>query len=124
MDNNSFDTKKFKTLKAKWDKKLSDAGFEDIENGDGSLKASTDSRTIQYALKEKEARETYYSIAREFLNSQCFAHFESVYREIWEFHCDGIGARTIAKKLKITSYRVETAITTLQKLAKLKKESR
>jgi len=119
-----FDTKKFKSLKATWDKKLALSGFEDIENPDGSLKATTDSRTIKNALKGKEERETYYSIARGLLNSNTFSNFETFYREIWELHCEGIGVRTIAKKLKMTSYKVEITILRLQKLAKLKKEKK
>jgi len=119
-----FDTKKFKSLKATWDKKLALSGFEDIENPDGSLKATTDSRTIKNALKGKEERETYYSIARELLNSNIFANFETHYRLVWELHCEGIGVRTIAKKLNVTSYKVESTIIKLKKLAKLKKDKK
>ena len=52
-----FDTKKFKKLKAEWYKKLTAAEFNDIENGDGTLIAEVDPRTIANALKEKEERD-------------------------------------------------------------------
>jgi hypothetical protein len=111
---------KFRALKAKWYKKLALAGFEDIENDDGSLKAATDTRTIRNALKEKEERETYYTIARGFLNDP---NFPEQFRAVWMEHCEGIGARTIAKKLNLTSYKVETAINEVRKLAKLRKRN-
>lgn len=117
---NMFDGKKFKALKAKWDKRLAAAGFEDIENSDGSLKATTDTRTIRNALKEKDERETYYSIARAFLHDP---EFPEKYRLIWVDHCEGLGARTIAKRHGITSYKVETAINIVRKLAKLRKRN-
>lgn len=109
---------KFKKLKAKWDKKLADAGFEDIENEDGSLKATTHPRTVQLALQEKEERETYYRIAAGFLHNHQFEN--SLERQIWTQHCDGIGARSIAKTLKITAYKAEKIINKLQRLAKLR----
>lgn len=117
---NPFETKKFKKLKAVWDKRLLKSGFEDIENSDGSLKATTDTRTIRNALVDQTERETYYSIAVEFLNAHEFS--DMIEREIWKEHCDGIGRLSIAKKLNLTFYRVNLIITKLQKLAKLRKK--
>lgn len=114
-----WDTKKFKLLKAKWDKKLLDSGFEDIENADGSMKASTDPRAIKNALKEKEEREIYYSIAREFLETHAFK--SSTERDVWALHCEGLGKLSIAKELKVTAYRAENTVLEIQKLAKLRK---
>lgn len=110
---------KFKRLKDKWDEKLRNSGFEDIENSDGTLKVDTDPRTVSHALKEKESRETYYSIARSFLVDYEFT--KKLEKDIWENHCEGIGARSIAKKLEVTTYRVESIITQLQTLAGLKR---
>ncbi len=119
MNMGEWDTKKFKALKAKWDKKLENSGFEDIENSDGSLKAGTDPRAIQNALKEKEEREIYYSIASEFLETHAFK--EGLHRDIWQLHAEGLGKLSIAQKLKITPYRVETTINEYRILAKLRK---
>lgn len=106
-------------LKAKWNKKLLDSGFEDIENSDGSLKNSTDPRTIASALKEKDARQTYYSTAQEFLNVGTFSSLEEY--AIWKAHCDGVSFRKIAKELGTTFYRVRSITVKFQKLAKLRK---
>jgi len=109
--------KSFKLLKAKWDKLLKKSGFEDIEKADGSLKSSTDSRTIANALQEKEERETYYSLAREFLVTHKFE--DGIEKQIWEQHCEGIGMTPIALKLKITRYKVIMCIKKLKLGAKL-----
>lgn len=113
-----FTTKKFKRLKAEWDKKLLETGFDDIENEDGSLKASTDSRTIANALKEKEEREAYYIIATQFLHSHQFKN--DTEKKIWAEHCEGTGIRNIAKLVKLTNYKTYSTIIKLKKLAGLK----
>lgn len=48
----------FKKLKKKWDKKLTDSGYDDIEYADGSLKSDGNRATI--AWDNKEAIEDYY----------------------------------------------------------------
>lgn len=115
----TFDTKKFKALHEKWSKKLEASGFEDIEDDKGTLKHTTCPKVIKRAINNKEDREIYYSIAREFLNNYSF--FDDVEYKIWEAHCEGIGARTIAKSLKISTYKVEINIKKFKELAKLKK---
>lgn len=114
----SFNSKEFKKLKAEWDKKLLESGFQDIENTDGTLKASTDPRTISNALKEKEEREIYYTIARRFLQTHTFAN--EIEKKIWEGHTEGIGIRKIAKLVNFTDYKTYLTIINLKKLAGLK----
>ena len=93
------------------------SGFNDIENKDGTLKASIDPRTIAFALKDKESREIYYSTAEEFLRTH---EFEDVLlQKIWTEHCEGTSYRKIAKKLNLTFYRVSKAIIYLRELAGL-----
>lgn len=115
-----FNNKKFKQLKAKWDKKLLDSGFDDIEEEDGTLKYATNPRAIKNALKDKEEREIYYSVAREFLETHAFKNI--MHRNIWELHCEGMGKLPIAEKLSVTPYRVEVTINEYRILAKLRKE--
>lgn len=117
MTDNVFKTKKFKLLQTKWYKKLADAGFEDIERDENTLKASTDIRTVRQAYIDQEERQTYYSIAKEFLNSHRFKTEEE--REIWRLHCEGIGQLTIARQFDMTYYRVNFIISELKRLAKL-----
>lgn len=114
-----FKTSKFKSLQKKWYKKLDKEGFEDIETADGGLKAPTHPRTIAYAMKDKEEREAYYSIARDFLNSYKFS--DDTEQSIWELHCEGIGYKTIAKQLGVKARRLYDILVRLQKLARLKK---
>ena len=109
----------FEKLKAKWDKKLLDSGFVDLENKDGSLKETIDPRTVANALKDKEAREIYYSMATEFLIKHKF--LSRLEKAIWSAHIDGVSFRDIAQISSITFYRVRKIVTELQKLAGVKR---
>lgn len=104
-------------LKAKWEKKLKNSGFNDIENADGSLKAEVDPRTIAYALKD--GRSEYYMQATQFLNR--FKFSTALERSVWHMHSEGSSFRTIASVYDMTFYKVRTTINKLQKLAGLKK---
>lgn len=115
----TYKTAKFKKLQKKWYQKLNEAGFEDIEDAEGRLKATTHPRTVKRALSDREERETYYNIARDFLNNH---KFESQTEEsVWELHCEGIGYRTIAQKLGEKDRRIYDVLVRLQKLAGVKK---
>lgn len=116
---NPFGSNKFKKLKAKWDKKLASTGFNDIENADGSLKASTHPRTIALALQEKEERDAYYTIASQLLHTHPFAN--AVEKKIWEMHCEGISIRDIMSKLKIGHHKIELVIDEMRKIGKLRR---
>ena|ERR1700677_398938 len=105
-------------LKNKWDKKLLDSGFHDIENKDGTLKAEADPRTIANALKGKASIEAYYSQATQFLNAHRWSNNKD--KAIWEGHCNGLSFRTMAKLLSLTYYRVRNIVIKLQKAAGLK----
>ena len=109
----------FEKLKSKWDKKLADSGFKDIENKDGSLKKEVDPRTQAYAFKEQESREIYYDMAKTHL----FSHmFETTLEEnVWMWHVDGKSFRDIANTFNVTFYKVRQIVNTHQKLAGLKK---
>lgn len=107
----------FKKLKKKWDKKLADSGFVDIENSNGTLKAESDPRTIAYALTMGESRQVYYRAATMFLVSYDFPSEQD--KNIWTMHCEGMGARVIGNQLGITTYKAESTLTKYKKLAKL-----
>lgn len=104
-------------LKAKWEKKLKDSGFNDIENADGTLKAEVHPRTIAYALKD--GREEYYNGATTFLDK--FKFSSALEKSIWHMHCEGESFRDIATAYDLTFYRVRTVINKLQKLARLRR---
>lgn len=107
----------YEKLKVKWDKKLKDSGFEDIENKDGSLKSSTDPRTIATAMRDGRAE--YYNQAGNFLNTFSFPKPKE--QLIWYMHCNGDAFRYIAKVVGVTFYEVRTIVVKYQKLAGLRK---
>lgn len=109
----------FKKLKRKWYQKLADVGFEDIEKSDGSLMAEVDPRTISSALKDRENREIYYTIAVTFLGAHIFPTVQE--HRIWSLFCDGCSAAIIAEKLGISLYKADSILTKYKKFAKLPK---
>lgn len=104
-------------LKAKWDKKLRDSGFEDIENADGSLKTEGHARTLDNARTDN--REEYYRQARTFLNSHKFVGLKEY--AVWFEHCNGASFRSIADQYNLTFYRVRSIVVKYQKLSGLRK---
>lgn len=110
--------KNFEKLKAKWDKKLLDSGFEDIENKDGTLKSEGHLRTLSRGFKD--SREQYYREAQNFLNTYKFDN--KMECGIWNMHSEGTSFRTIASVFGITFYKVRTIVVKLQKIAGVKRE--
>ncbi len=91
----------FKALKAKWDKKLADSGFEDIETANGDLKRHTayGSRGLGYHGQIGwDAKVSYYTMAEHFLNDYRFD--TNMDKVIWEYHANGISVREIAQLLQ------------------------
>src|SRR5271166_3422085 len=107
-------------LKAKWEKKLRDSGFADIENKDGSLKEEVNTRTLAYALKD--GREEYYKEAREILNGEKTKFTTLLDYTVWKLHSEGVSFRKIGQELKLTFYKVRTIVKKIQKIAGLMRE--
>lgn len=107
-------------LKAKWNKKLADSGFEDIENADGSLKPEVDYRSMDSTRGDilHDGRQEYYSIAQDFLNRGKFATLLDY--TIWKLHAEGMSYRDIGNELKLTFYKVRSTVKKIQKLAGVK----
>lgn len=96
-----YDTPSFKALNEKWQQKLSDKGFKDIETPNEKLRLW---HSEYFANKKRfdpevvEARQNYYRIAGQFLNEHPFkCAFD---RKVWTMHADGMGIREIAAKIK------------------------
>ena len=90
-------SKEFKALQAKWNKKLAKSGFYDIEQEDGNLK-SWHSFRFQAAGKDGSgaAKEEYYRLAGQFYHDYAFKNnFE---KKVWYLNSEGFSAREIAKK--------------------------
>lgn len=106
-------SKEFKKLKAKWYKKLTNSGFVDQEHDERNLKQFSGKASIdQENGRSKLDRWTqmgvtvqikdhwkwsYYSRAREFLNSHQFS--SKTEKLIFSMHTEGIGVRDIAAKI-------------------------
>lgn len=110
--------KNFEKLKAKWNQKLVDSGFTDIENADGSLKREGHPQTIEQGFKDGRAE--YYNQAQEFLNGAKFSTL--IEFTIWKMHTEGISFRDIAAELGLTFYKARNTVIKFQKLAGLRKD--
>jgi len=106
-----------KKLKDKWDKKLKDSGFIDIEKADGSLTVEVHPYTLDNAMRDN--RQTYYSTAQDFLNKTKFSTLLDY--SVWKSHVDGVSFRDIARELGVTFYKVRNIVVKFQKLSGLKK---
>ena len=93
MDRNS---KEYKTLVAKWEKKLEESGLENIEQPDGNLKLwASQFFKVRYDATVFEAKEQYYRLAGQFLNDYRFE--DKLDKQIWKMHAEGMSIRTIVK---------------------------
>ena len=87
-----------KSLQKEWYKKLKDSGFDDIEDTkhpNMPLKAWHSFGRFNVSTMDREASETYYSLARDLLNTHKFK--SKLHKIIWEHHCDGQSNRHIEK---------------------------
>ncbi len=95
-----FKTKSFLKLKKTWYKKLEKAGFEDAESVSGQDELLKTWHNHRFkAVRDLEARTTYYSNASWFLEHHCFD--TSLEKRIWKCHAEGITLRETARLLKM-----------------------
>jgi Mor family transcriptional regulator len=108
-------------LKAKWNRKLADSGFQDIERADGSLKPEVDYRSLDSTRGNNliDGRQEYYYTAQDFLNRGKFTSLLDY--TVWKLHAEGMSYRTIGKELNLTFYKVNTIIKKVQHQAGIKK---
>lgn len=116
----------YNKLKKEWYKRLENSGFQDIEQDEDNLKSWSVSKGVrnrnngasaQQVLENREARETYYRLAGQFLHDYRFTSRTD--RLIWEKHSDGESIRDIVKILalhgiKTTKNPVNEVIKTLR----------
>jgi hypothetical protein len=109
MDRNS---KEFKELKAKWDKKLEKSGLENIEQEDGNLKnwssrvfsSSRSGINVEDRIEYYKSVEGYYRTAGQFLHEYKFKSNKE--KLIWELHCEGLSVREIMIIMRKRKFRV------------------
>jgi hypothetical protein len=104
----------FKKLQAKWDKKLADDGFFDIEQRDGNLKVwASHLHKVHYNETLYRAKEDYYRLAGQFLHDHKFD--SRLERAVWELHSTGVGMREIVvmlkkRRMKIYKWKVQQIV--------------
>ena len=108
-------TKPSKALQAKWNKKLADSGFVDIEEPNSPLEwlKRWDSnyfarRTAWRGPERMAAQADYYHQCFQFLHNHQFD--VELERKIWAMHADGISAAQIKRKLRCKTNTVSKAL--------------
>ncbi len=91
-------SKQFKSLQAKWYRKLKEMGFEDIEKIEEMVRFHGLDFQTQYSPSQFKEKQTYYAEAKELLNQDIF--LDSVERRIWALHTMGYSIRRIVGVLK------------------------
>ncbi len=98
MKVSEFNTKKFRSLKTKWYKKLLKSGFNDIETSNEYLKIPSKEVLRESRISSKQSKEDYYYLADQFLNEYNFK--SDLEKTIWEYHCNGLGSPAISDTLR------------------------
>lgn len=114
-----FDSKQFKTLQARWYKKLQSSGFEEAEDINSPRELLKDWHSMyfqkRYTPDTFSAKQEYYRLACLFLFSHKFQN--DLEKKIWYMHAEGLPIRKIKSKLKRTKIsKVRTIITALSKI--------
>lgn len=94
-------TQKFYKLNAKWQKKLADSGFEDIEdtNSPREMLKCWHSQYFQvkYTPEQVQARQSYYETVGHILHETRWRN--RVHKEIWRLHAEGYSLRETSYQL-------------------------
>lgn len=90
-------SRSFKKLQHKWDKKLKESGFEDIEDRNSKMEFLKQWHGGYFQRNWDGSRYEYFLKASAFLNSYLFQ--SEIEKSIWEGHADGKTIREIAKEL-------------------------
>lgn len=95
----------FKELKAKWDQKLKESGFEEIENGPFLKLWHSTYFYAMYSVEEIEENQQYYRMAADFYWR--YRDFKSdLHREVWRLHSEGYSRRKVAQILKREGHKI------------------
>jgi hypothetical protein len=87
-----------KKLAQKWEKKLAKEGLSDIEDSKGRLKSWHSFKfQMQFSPEQFNEIQDYYAKCDNLLHY--FTFKRPLDKEIWEYHCQGLGVRSIAKKI-------------------------
>ena len=98
---NPFQTKEFKALHDKWNKKLEKEGLKEIDNTGIS---HADYFRLNYNNIDASSKAEYYRNAGYFLYEHKFK--TELERKIWELHAEGVSIRDIVNVLKKQRFKV------------------
>lgn len=125
-----YDTAEFKKLNARWQKKLKNSGFDDIEKeitlkGEGGNKKVYTLKTWSFSLfrgrfdtTAYEAKNSYYRMAVHFLHSHIFRN--ALEKTIWKKHSEGMSYDKIDNFIQSKKGKARRTIEPLAVLMKLK----
>ncbi len=110
-----YQSQKFKSLQRSWYEKLSQSGFNDIENSKYEVSQLKDWHCVYFQIRHTpesfEAKQEYYRLATAFFNTHDFQSEQD--KQIWLLHADGYSIREIAAMIQKSVYRVHKAIKSL-----------
>lgn len=113
-----YQSNKFKNLNKKWQGKLKDSGFNDLESTDFYLK---EWHSLKFRNKTNDlltrVKIDYYRLAGHFLHDHSFKN-ELQYK-MWSLHSQGMGFNNIAITLGVKTGKVRYSI---QKLVNLMRQ--
>jgi hypothetical protein len=113
-----FETKKFKTLAAKWHAKLEKSGFDDAECFDSPRELMKEWHVDHFVKDEIligfEAKQRYFELARQLLNTHEFATERE--RRVWEMYSEGVLTKNMPKILGCTMHAVRVILNKYIKL--------
>lgn len=103
---------KLEKLQAKWNQKLKDSGFEDIEQKDGNLKSWHSMYFMcRYSAKEFAEKQEYYRLARQYLEYWPFKSERQ--KRVWDMMEVGRTYKEMAKSLRTSTSTISAEVASL-----------
>ena len=108
MSGKFYQSKKFIALQNTWYKKLSQAGFSDLEwtdskTGQGHSTPFLSPSIVSFRSSYSVTTQKYYEICRRFLQHGKFK--SRLHKYVWELYCDGISYRKMIPKIKARGFK-------------------
>lgn len=103
-----YETAEFKKQNSKWQDKLKNSGFEDLEDINGELRIFVAKRfagTRKISFDRAADDERYFTLAREFLHKKEFK--SKLQKFIWEQHSEGFSERNIEETLRKKNFKAD-----------------
>jgi len=118
-----FSSAEFMELRAEWYEKARAAGFEDIENQDGTLRDADEEKQAKKTLLNcpgrAEALAEYYTEAERALGSLVFESAQD--RAIWVHHARGATEHEVARLVGVTRQAVQRRLAKYRKRLGIKR---